>query len=796
MKKLIYLFLTVFTAITYGQADFPEGIQISAGQPTVTSVNFLTTTDNTLSGLQGKIAPINLPIPYAPVNYSISNQSIGQHLTGIDTRLGQISSTTAGITQRVYFTADNTTVNAVTYFATSLTGKGSTATGSPPALVLADNTKAFFTKDLISIAQPANTIGYAGTYSGQLTVSASPAPAQQRFTVEIYRTNNLGVPISSGVSGAPTGDLGVTVIAILDSGLINLASGSITNVQVSGILTQNITINTGERLRYHVSAAKVGAGGGNVTFGVYYGSSYNSYYDVPVAITTDAVLNKSTVTGVTATDALNTLNTNRITGAFISGRIPYSNSTNSLTDSSRLLWDNTNSILNVNGTKPVISLKENLNNKTIEFTTQGSGGNSLIIQQTGGKKRLTLEGENALGSGEPKLGIGNFTGSIPLETQLYVYGGESGANIDARGSAIVDEANIDLEGNDWPTSANGLGFSYFGSLRTGLPTIFGYNKTRLGQIRFGNVDTALITSINPTSTVTPIRFGINTAEISFLDDKGFSYKSDFASINASNNRWLTDKGYVDAGLSTKQNSLTNPITGTGTRTASYMPVFSGTNTISNGRIYDSGVGMSFGGSTVFGGYEFLIPAIGNNSIYLGVADGVKNPRAYISHQTTSSTQNIVFGSAFSSGSTMANWYFESGNVGVNALSGTGIRNVAADASGNLVISNVDSRPYKVYTALLTQTGTSAPVATVLENNTGYTISYAYGTTGTFSLTSSTSLPLDKTAIFITNGGDTTNAVMSAVYASGTVTIRTVNQATNILANSLLLKTTIEIRIYP
>ena len=33
----------------------------------------------------------------------------------------------------------------------------------------------------------------------------------------------------------------------------------------------------------------------------------------------------------------------------------------------------------------------------------------------------------------------------------------------------------------------------------------------------------------------------------------------------------------------------------------------------------------------------------------------------------------------------------------------------------------DSRPYKVYTALLTQSGTNAPVATVLENTLGGTV---------------------------------------------------------------------------
>lgn len=314
MKKLIFLFLLLPFLSTGQVANGTETKQNafrSLNPQTVTNATGLTTMGT--DGTMGKIAPINVNIPYSPINYSAPNQTIGNHLSGIDTRLGQISSTSAGLTQRVWFTADNTTVTAGTFFASNPLGKGATATGSPTALVLGDNVKAYFNKDLISAAQPSATIGYAGTYSGNLTVSATPTPnaTQQRFTLEVYRCDNGGTPIASGVSGAPTGDLGVTVIAILDSGLVNLVAGSISNVPISGVLSQNITINTGERLRYHVSAQKVGTGGGNVTFGVYYGSSYNSYYDVPVAITTDAVLNKSAITGVTSTDALNYLNTNK-----------------------------------------------------------------------------------------------------------------------------------------------------------------------------------------------------------------------------------------------------------------------------------------------------------------------------------------------------------------------------------------------------------------------------------------------------------------------------------------------------
>ena len=274
---------------------------------TPTKIHHLTHED----GGSDMIVGTNLSIVQSPINYAISAPTLGAHLFGIDTRFGQISSTSAGITQRVYFTADNTIITAGTFFASSALGKGSTASGNPTALVLGDNVKAFFNKDIISIPKPATTIGYAGTYSGNLTVSASPTPnaTQQRFTIEVYRTNNGGTPIASGVSGAPTGDLGVTVVSILDSGIINLTAGAISNVPVSGILTQNITLNTGERLRYHVSAQKIGTGGGNVTFNSYYGNSHNSYYDTAVAVTTDAVVNKSLVAGITATDALNTLNT-------------------------------------------------------------------------------------------------------------------------------------------------------------------------------------------------------------------------------------------------------------------------------------------------------------------------------------------------------------------------------------------------------------------------------------------------------------------------------------------------------
>jgi hypothetical protein len=56
-------------------------------------------------------------------------------------------------------------------------------------------------------------------------------------------------------------------------------------------------------------------------------------------------------------------------------------------------------------------------------------------------------------------------------------------------------------------------------------------------------------------------------------------------------------------------------------------------------------------------------------------------------------------------------------------------------------------PYKVYSALLTQTGATDPTAIVLENTLG-TITFDYFTAGYYNILSSNLFVLDKTFIFI------------------------------------------------
>jgi hypothetical protein len=312
MKK--YILLLLLTVAGYGQT-----LQSPTYNKTTTNTLVLKTNTESATGTNkipvqetdgqvNWIQSINIPIPYVPTGYLPTAPNIGGHFTGINNKLNSIVATTAGLTTRVWFTADVSVVSATNYYATNATSKGTLASAIQN-VVNNDNVKTYFAQDLIGTPFVTATLFPPGVYAGNLSASTSPNSAQQRWTVELYKCDNAGTPIASGVTGAPVGSLGVTVITILDSGLLTLADGSVTNVQVSGNLGgTGLSMAVGERVRYHVSAEKVGTAGANITQSVYYGTSYNSYIDVPVPLNTTAVQNLSGVVGATTTDALNTLN--------------------------------------------------------------------------------------------------------------------------------------------------------------------------------------------------------------------------------------------------------------------------------------------------------------------------------------------------------------------------------------------------------------------------------------------------------------------------------------------------------
>jgi len=100
--------------------------------------------------------------------------------------------------------------------------------------------------------------------------------------------------------------------------------------------------------------------------------------------------------------------------------------------------------------------------------------------------------------------------------------------------------------------------------------------------------------------------------------------------------------------------------------------------------------------------------------------------------------------------------------------------------------------YKVYTALLTQTGTDAPVAETLNNTLGFIPSYTYSAVGQYVI-NGTNFPANKTVV-----------ILSGIVNPGTIT-KTILSTTQILlftyddsgasVDLLLEGSFIEIRIY-
>jgi hypothetical protein len=121
--------------------------------------------------------------------------------------------------------------------------------------------------------------------------------------------------------------------------------------------------------------------------------------------------------------------------------------------------------------------------------------------------------------------------------------------------------------------------------------------------------------------------------------------------------------------------------------------------------------------------------------------------------------------------------------------------------------SVDSRPYKVYTALLSQTGTGAPIATILENTLESDITYFRDSTGTYYAEASEYVFLDQSKITIVIGSNNGQFSYSSSITKAPLVITsqpdgnyfdiiTANIVNNNLSDDILFNTVIEIKVYP
>lgn len=112
-------------------------------------------------------------------------------------------------------------------------------------------------------------------------------------------------------------------------------------------------------------------------------------------------------------------------------------------------------------------------------------------------------------------------------------------------------------------------------------------------------------------------------------------------------------------------------------------------------------------------------------------------------------------------------------------------------------SSAFTPPYKVYTALLTQVGTSAPTAIVLENTLGGTITWAYVGVGIYSATLTGAFTIAKTIGFSNIGIpfaiNSQEEIRFQYSSTSTVIITTLHNS--VLTNTVMNNATIEIRVY-
>ena len=95
--------------------------------------------------------------------------------------------------------------------------------------------------------------------------------------------------------------------------------------------------------------------------------------------------------------------------------------------------------------------------------------------------------------------------------------------------------------------------------------------------------------------------------------------------------------------------------------------------------------------------------------------------------------------------------------------------------------------YTVYTALLTQTGTGAPVATILKNNTTATFTWARTAGGTYTITANSNIfTANKTVVFMNYGNPTSDGLPPKwVRTSDTVITVTTQDEQAVLDDAVL-----------
>lgn len=246
--------------------------------------------------------------------------------------------------------------------------------------------------------------------------------------------------------------------------------------------------------------------------------------------------------------------------------------------------------------------------------------------------------------------------------------------------------------------------------------------------------------------------------------------------------------------------------GTGSFSVGSGGIASGTGSMTQGSATASGI-MAFAGgpsSSAIGRYS-LAHGWGIKAFNLGqLSCGTYNDTTQAGSPSSTTDSNKVFDVGFGTANNLRHSTLTTrgnGNVGLKdvlypteGLDGTG-SNIKTDSLKADVVMQGDYpvKPYKIYRALMTQSGTSAPIATVLENTIG-TVTFTYSAAGLYYATSSGLFTAGKTWVNC-NVGQTADGIPNGSYA-----IIKYNNSSNIslfsvMGDDELEATSIEIIVY-
>ncbi len=276
--------------------------------------------------------------------------------------------------------------------------------------------------------------------------------------------------------------------------------------------------------------------------------------------------------------------------------------------------------------------------------------------------------------------------------------------------------------------------------------------------------------------------GINTFTV---DKLGVTTATSFVNSSAPATNALLANG----------STLANPISGTGT--TGYLPKFTSAGVLGNSIIFDNGNNIRVSGEGKYVTNDFVQGSVGT-AITIGADQTGEFGRILVGKMGDSVSSNLIFqefGGNVGIGTTNPTAKLDvNGSASISSLAGTGTRTVVASSTGQLsAVSNIDYRNYKVYTALLTQTGTNAPVATVLENTLGGSVVWTRSGTGSYAGTLTGVFTDLKT--WTTIGGNYNSPSSFLRLKRNTLNDVSLVTESGGISDNVLENTSVEIRVY-